>query len=170
MAAHFRAANCTGGRIMKLVSATAFVLFAAAGSANAETFTFKSTITTVNSLSVTTAAKTVVGAGFNEGETQVAYALGQKATQKYTCAGWSAPMGSQFTDEGICTYSEGANDKASILFSCVSDAKTGTGDCWGGLRGTAGRFMGKTGTVSWHQTNNPDGKTGAATGIGMWNE
>jgi hypothetical protein len=112
----------------------------------------------------------MVGAGFTEGQTQMIYASGQKAAQTFSCAGWSAAQGSRFTDDGVCTFSEGANEKGSIIFSCVSDAKTGAADCWGGMRGVAGRNMGKTGTISWHQTNNPDGKTGTAVGTGMWND
>ena len=155
---------------MKLVFTTAFLLCAVASAANAETFTFKATSHNLNSINVATGATTFVGAGFNEGESQTVYASGQKTTTKNTCAGWGAPAGSPFTDEGVCTFTEGANDKASIVFSCVSDAKTGAGDCWGALRGVAGRNMGKTGTISWHQTNNADGKTGTAAGTGMSND
>jgi hypothetical protein len=155
---------------MKLVFTTAFLLCAVASAANAETFTFKSTSQNLNSINVATGATTFVGAGFSENESQGVYASGQKTNTKGTCAGWSAPVGSQFTNEGACTYTEGASDKASIVFSCVSDAKTGASDCWGALRGISGRHMGKTGTISWHQTNSADGKTGAAAGTGMWND
>jgi hypothetical protein len=155
---------------MKLAFTTAFLLCAAAGMANAETFTFKSTSHTLNSISIATGTGTNIGAGFNEGESQVVYSSGQKATSKTKCAGWSAPVGSQFTDEGVCTLTEGANEQSSIAFSCIADMKAGAADCWGALRGTAGRNKGKTGTISWHQTNNPDGNVGAAAGTGMWND
>jgi hypothetical protein len=155
---------------MRFAVATTILMFAAAGAASAETFSFKSTSKTVNSIQIATGASSSMGAGFSEGSSQATYGSGLKATNTFNCAVWSALAGSRFTDEGVCAFTEGTEDKATIEFSCVSDQKAGAGDCWGALRGVAGRFTGKTGTISWHQTNSADGKTASSIGAGLWND
>jgi len=97
----------------------------------------------------------------------VTYASGQRVTSPNKCASWSAPPTSGFATNGICTFSEGDGEQSTIQFSCQTDA-TGQ-DCWGGLRGVTGKRSGKSGTISWRQTANPDGP-GTAAGTGMWND
>jgi len=135
-----------------------------------ETMTIKTTIRFGEAVSVNTGSNTMAGGGVSESDSQVVYSSGQKATQKVKCAGWSAAPGSGFTDEGVCEFSEGANDKGTVQFSCIGDAKTRAADCWGAVRGVAGRFAGKTGNITWHQVNSADQKTGTANGVGFWND
>lgn len=149
-----------------LVSA---VLACAVGVAHAESFTVTSTTKTLQSISVPTGATTTSGGGFNEFTSQVSYASGQKATNKGSCLGWQASPSSGFTTEGVCKWTEG-KDEATMAFSCIEDVKTNSGDCWGAMRGGAGRYAGKTGTISWHQKGSPDTGTGTAVGTGMWND
>jgi hypothetical protein len=155
---------------MKLAFASGLLLCAVAGTAAAETFAFKSTSTIVNTINVATGPSSAIGAEFNEGTSQVTYAAGTTTTTKNKCVGWSAPPSSGFTTNGVCTFSEGAGDEASIQFSCQADAAAKALDCWGALRGVTGKRAGKNGTISWRQMTNPDGKTGTAAGTGMWND
>jgi len=155
---------------MKLVITSAVLLCAFAGTAAAETFTFKSTSTNTKSINIATGASSGIGATFNEGESQVMSDSGKKSTTQNECAAWSTPPGSQFTTTGVCKFSEGGSNEATITFTCLADAKAGSADCWGGLRGVSGTRVGKNGTISWHQTQNPDGVSGVAAGTGMWND
>jgi hypothetical protein len=152
---------------MKSGFSAGLLICALAGSAAAETFTFNSTSTTVNSISVATGPSDAIGAGFIEGQSQVTYASGRRGTTQNKCASWSAPPASGFSVNGLCTFSEGDGEEATIQFSCQTDA-TGQ-DCWGALRGVSGKRSGKSGTISWRQSANPDG-AGAAAGTGMWND
>lgn len=155
---------------MKLIVATALLLCGSAFAANAETFTFHSTSHVVNSVMVTDDTMGQIGAVFNEGQAEGIYSTGEKLGSNSSCVAWTPQPGGPFTQQGACTYTETNGDKASIAFSCASDMKTGVGDCWGALHGISGRHAGKTGTISWHQTLDTDGKTGMAVGIGMWND
>lgn len=154
---------------MKMLFATA-VLLCSAGAMAGETATINSNIRSVNSIAVPTGPSTMAGANFSEGDAQIAYSSGQKATQKFKCASWSTAPGSGFSVDGVCEFTEGTNDKGSLQFACTSDEKTRSSDCWGGVRGTAGRFAGKTGNITWHQVDSADGKTGTAQGVSMWND
>ena len=144
------------------------VALVCAAGAHAESFTVKSTTKALQSITVPNGASTS-SAGFNEFESQVTYASGQKATNKGNCAAWSAPPGSIFTAEGICKWSEG-RDEATMAFSCVEDMKANTGDCWGAMRGGAGKYAGKTGTISWHEKYSSESNTRTAVGTGLWND
>ena len=155
---------------MKLAITSAFLLCAMVGTAAADTFTFESTSTTSKMINVATGASTAAFANFIEGQSQVKYASGKTTTTKNECAAWSTPPGDQFTTSGVCKFSEGANNEATITYTCLADMKTGVGDCWGGLRGVSGSRAGKFGTISWHQTQSPDSATGVAVGTGMWND
>jgi hypothetical protein len=141
--------------MMKKTLIGSALVFCAAGAVGAETFTVTSNTRTTNSINIDTGATTTAGAAFNEFDSQGVYASGQKTTSKGECAAWSTVPGSQMTTEGVCTYTEGASDKASIEFGCVDDIKASTG---------------KTGTISWRQTLSSDGKTSKAVGVGMWND
>jgi hypothetical protein len=151
---------------MKTVLASIVVLLASTSIANAESFTFASTATTTDRVGGPVAGGKPVGASMSSGESNVTYASGKKSTSKTHCANWSAPPGQLFTSTGFCTGEEGA-DKYTVAFSCQGDEKGG--DCWGRLTGTGGAFQNKTGTVTWHGTQNADGKGGTATGQGAWN-
>jgi hypothetical protein len=155
---------------MKLAFGSGALLFAVAGIAVAETFTFESTSTTVNTINVATGPSSAIGAGFSEGESKVSWGSGATTTTKNTCAAWSAAPSSGFTTQGVCNFSEGANEQASIQYSCQGDAAMGAANCWGALRGVAGQRAGKSGTIAWRQVANPDGNTGRAMGTGMWND
>lgn len=155
--------------IMKTMLVSAVLLCGVVGAAHAETFTFKSTGKVVNTVMVPTGPDTTAGAVFQDVDTQTTYASGKTLANKGQCASWSMEPGNQFDVAGVCTFTEGTADKASIQWSCVNPTQT-SGDCWGALRGDAGRFAGKTGTILWHFTGSEDGKTGSSVGAGMWND
>jgi hypothetical protein len=155
---------------MKIIVASTLLLCASVVAANAESFTFKSTTHTVNSIIVSDGMAAPLGAVFGEGLGVTTEASGKTSNSTSSCASWTTPPGGLFTLSGVCTFSDNAKDQASIAFSCQTDMKTNVGDCWGGLRGISGRYQGKTGTISWHQQGGPDGKTGTAVGVGMWND
>ena len=140
-----------------------------ASAASAESFTFKSTSHVANSVVVDTGTPPGIADIFNTGEATIVYDTGNKEANTSSCASWTVPPGTAFSSNGICTFATKKGDQGTIIFGCRDDNANHTSDCWGGLRGTAGRFTGKTGTISWHQSLDADGKTGMATGVGMWN-
>ncbi|HEY2662237.1 MAG TPA: hypothetical protein VGI79_21150 [Caulobacteraceae bacterium] len=156
---------------MKTLLLSILLLGASAATANAETFTFTSSAQTTNLLVVPVAGGNPVISQFSTGTSATTYASGKKSTTTNNCAGWSAAPGSPFTATGICIFTEANGDKASIQWSCIATNKEQTAaNCWGGLTGMAGARENKTGTITWHQWPNADGKTGAASGAGLWND
>jgi hypothetical protein len=136
--------------------------------ANAQSFTFKSKTHATNAVSVGS-EETLITDVISKSDVAITYDNGEKEQNATTCANWTVPPGTPFTSSGICTFVTKSGGKGTIVFSCHDDAKTNLSDCWGALRGTAGRFKGKTGTISWHQVVEADGMTGNDTGTGMWN-
>jgi hypothetical protein len=111
----------------------------------------------------------MIEATFTTGQDKVVYASGRKTTGKFSCGQWSAPAGSIFQAEGICTVDEGT-DQFTVAYSCqVLDPKSNGADCWGRLTGTGGGVANKIGVVSWHGIDSADHKTGTFAGTGMWN-
>jgi hypothetical protein len=154
---------------MKLIAATAIALLASTSIANAESYSFTSTATTVNQVGGPVAGGKPVGAGFSTGESTLTSASGKKSTSKLQCATWSAPPSGQFTTMGFCNGEEGAS-KYTVAFSCAAmNDKNTAADCWGRLTGISGTYANKTGTASWRATQGADGKSGTATGAGVWN-
>ena len=146
----------------------AAALALAPAGANAESFTFKSKTHVIDDVSVNS-GQTVITDAISKSDITITYENGEKEQNATTCANWTVPPGPQFTSDGICTFVTQSGGKGTIVFSCHDDAKTNTSDCWGSLRGTAGRFKGKSGTISWHQILGADGMTGNDAGTGMWN-
>jgi hypothetical protein len=158
------------GHQMKIIFASLLLIGVSTVAANAETFTFTSTSHTVNVIAAPVAGGSTVGATFGTGKSATVYASGKKTSTTNECASWSTPPGSQFQVSGICVYTEGKDDKASLAFTCANGKSNTSGDCWGSLTGMAGRYTGKTGTISWHQSSPDGGKSGMAAGTGMWND
>jgi hypothetical protein len=143
------------------------LVFAPVG-ANAQSFTFKSKSHATDAVSVNS-GQTVITDVISKSDATITYETGEKEANATTCANWTSPPGTPFTSSGICTFVTKSGGKGTIVFGCQDYAKTNISDCWGALRGTAGRFKGKTGTISWHQTVEADGMTGNDMGTGMWN-
>ena len=148
------------------IVAAAFV-FVPAG-ANAQSFTFKSKSHATDAVSVNSGQSLITDV-ISKSNATITYENGEKEENASTCANWTVPPGTPFTSNGICTFVTKSGGKGTIVFGCRDDAKTNTSDCWGALHGTAGRFKGKTGTISWHQALDADGMTGNDAGTGMWN-
>jgi len=136
--------------------------------ANAQSFTFKSKSHATDAVSVNSGQMLITDV-ISKSDATITYDNGEKEQNATTCANWTVPPGSRFTSDGICTFVTKSGGKGTIVFGCHDDAKTNMSDCWGALRGTAGRFKGKTGTISWHQALDADGMTGNDAGTGMWN-
>jgi hypothetical protein len=148
----------------------ALLLGLSATAAQAETFTFTSSFTSVSQIAVPVAGSKSMFLATRNLST-LTYASGKKTTLSGTCAGWSAPSGSTSAVTGICTFSEDAASEATASISCNwTDAKQTQADCWGQMTGMSGHWQGKTGTISWHQIIGSDGKGGTSSGVGMRND
>ena len=154
---------------MKFIAISIAALAVSVVSAQAESFTVTGTSQVTNSVSGMVAGAREIGATFSTGQDKLVYASGKKSTGKFSCAQWSAPAGSMFQVEGICTVDEGA-DQFTVGYSCqMLNPKSNAADCWGRLTGTGGTVAHKTGTATWHGVDNPDHKSGTFSGAGMWN-
>jgi len=154
---------------MKTMLVSIVMLCGFAGAAYGETFSFKSTGKVTNQMMIATGADSSASANFQDTDATTTYASGKTIANKGQCASWSNPTGDQFNFTGICTFTEGSADTASLEFSCISDSPTSS-DCWGAMRGVSGRFTGKTGSILWHITVGEDNQTSSANGAGMWND
>jgi hypothetical protein len=150
---------------MKRIVLAALMLGVSAVAAHAESFTFTS--------AGQAAGPPVAGVGADgkptasshlTAVTDITYASGAKSTAQTKCASTAGSAGVS----GQCDYTEANGDAASIAFTCMGAADGSQADCKGTMNGTAGARQGKTGTIMWHQTGTPDGKS-AATGSGAWN-
>jgi hypothetical protein len=154
---------------MKLAMISVAALVVSVASAQAESFTVSGSSQTTNHVGGVVAGGREIGAQFSTGQDKTVYASGKKTNGKFNCAQWSAPVGSIFQAEGICTVEEGA-DKFTVAYSCQAlDPKSNAADCWGRLTGTAGAVANKTGMATWHGVDSADHKTGTFSGAGMWN-
>ncbi|MBL8549654.1 MAG: hypothetical protein JNJ73_06695 [Hyphomonadaceae bacterium] len=144
-----------------LLLATA-LLVGTAAAAQAQSFTFTSASTTSNVVSAQLGDTTLASMTLS-GTVQTTVEGARSATRgTFTCNTWTTP-GEDTDSRGICDASEGTADKFSIAYRCSNmDAATQLAYCWGVLVGEAGRYAGKTGTVTWQGT--PTG----ATGQGAW--
>ena len=156
---------------MKILLVSVLMVGVSALAAQAESFTFTSTSTLLNSAAFAAPGETPVLAAFVDSKSKTTYAGGKVETNDASCASWSAPPASIFQTNGVCNFTTAGGEKASILFGCNPRSKDQTeSDCWGGLLGVTGARAGKSGTISWHQKLNADGKGGAANGVGQWND
>jgi hypothetical protein len=150
---------------MKRIVLAALMLGVSAMAAHAESFTFTS--------AGQSAGPPVMGTGADgkptatshlTATTDITYASGAKSTAQTKCVSTGGSAGIS----GQCDFSEPSGDAASIAFTCTGAADGSQADCKGAMSGTAGARQGKTGTIMWHQTGTPDGKSSAA-GSGAWN-
>lgn len=154
-------------RVLIFAEATiVLALFSVA--AHAESFTFKSKSHAIDAVSIGSGQNQIVDV-ISKSDATITYENGTKEENATTCANWTIPPGTPFTSNGICTFVTKSGGKGTIEFGCRDDAKTNTSDCWGALRGDSGRFKGKTGTISWHQSLDATGMNGNDVGTGMWN-
>ncbi len=154
---------------MKLLAISIAALFVSVVSAQAESFTVSGSSQTTNRVGGTVAGGHDVWASFSTGQDKIVYASGKKSSGKFSCAEWSAPAGSMFQSDGICTVDEGS-DQFTVSYVCqVLDAKSNSADCWGRLTGTGGSVANKAGTAVWHGVDSADHKSGTFSGAGMWN-
>jgi hypothetical protein len=154
---------------MKTMILVALLMGGSALAAHAESFTFTGSGTGTNAVSVTAPDGAVVTAGFNSGKAQLTYASGKTVTSTSTCEQHSAspPVGI-FQQLGECNLSD-PNGNSSVLYGCNPTKDKAAENCVGGLWGTSGAYAGKSGTLSWHGTVSPDGKTSMFNGTGQWN-
>ncbi len=140
------------------------------GTASAETFTFTSKSTVANQIVAPTTGGPPVAAVFISGTSETIFASGKKGSNIFNCAQWSSTPGFVFMTVGACTFVDQNGDKASIISGCdFTNKDQSQQNCWGGLTGLTGAVAGKSGTISWHATNNADGKSGSSAGVGQWN-
>src|SRR5580704_6810808 len=90
-------ARPVGSHFMKIIAASIMLLCASAASANAESFTFKSTTHTVNSVIVSDGMAAPLGAVFGEGQGVTTEASGKTLNTTSSCASWTTPPGGLFT-------------------------------------------------------------------------
>jgi hypothetical protein len=154
---------------MKPIILAALLLGGSALAANAESFTFTGSGTTINAMSVTAPDGSAVVAAFNSGKAQLTYASGKTVTSTSTCEQHSTPPPvGVFQQMGECNLTDPTGN-SSILFGCNPSKDKAAANCVGGLWGTAGAYAGKSGTLSWHATSSADGKSATFTGTGQWN-
>ena len=155
---------------MKALILTIILAGGAAVSVHAESFTFTSTSTLGDMVVAPNAGGPPIVAAFVTGTSATTFASGNKGTNTFSCASWTADKTSVFKTYGACTFTDQTGAKASIVSGCDYTNKEQTAqDCWGALTGLTGAAAGKTGTISWHAVNNADGKTGSSAGTGQWN-
>jgi hypothetical protein len=152
---------------MKTIILAALLVGGSALAAQAETFTFSGTTTSVNSVSVTSPRGTRTGGGYSESRGTVTYAGGKTVESAARCVGWSGPPGDIFS-HGVCNLTDSAGTN-SVGFRCLPDAKmTNEQSCVGGIWGTGGAYANRTGTLTWHSKDAADGKTSAYNGVGQY--
>ncbi|HEY5288612.1 MAG TPA: hypothetical protein VIJ59_01135 [Caulobacteraceae bacterium] len=154
---------------MKTIVLAALLLGGSAVAAHAESFTFKGTSTSANGVAAARPDGKLMTAGFSNGTGQTTMASGKVLATTSSCAGWSSQPADIFAQHGICTFSD-ATGAGTILFGCNPIKDPAEADCVGRLGGTGGAYAGRTGTITWHAKNSPDGKTGAVWGEGHWDD
>jgi hypothetical protein len=130
--------------------------------AQAETFTFKTTNKAIDGVQLPSPAGPTgrpSGANVFTVATVTSYADGKVMQSAGKCSQWILPPGDAFGSSGVCTY-DGA-DSYSVAYTCAPPANNGN-DCWGRLMGTGGQFKGRTGLITFHAGQNPQG-------TGLWN-
>lgn len=155
---------------MRWAMVSVVALLASTVVANAETFTFTGKNTPGQQIAGPGPMGKPVIAGTSKGETEITWASGKKTKSTNDCMAWSAPPGSGFTVQGICSSTDSDGSKSSLIFSCLSlNEKNTASDCWGRLTGLSGSLQGKTSTASWRGTQNADGKGSTVVGAGVQN-
>jgi hypothetical protein len=152
-----------------LLLATAFACVSSLASAS-DTFTFTGTNTTTSQIVIANpGGRPSVGAtGTGTGE--LVYSSGAKVTTTAKCISASTEPANPFPVRGVCETTTSDGGKAGVAFTCTPiDPKTGASSCWAGLTGTAGKYNGKSGTASWHNTQSADKKSSTSVGTGQWN-
>jgi hypothetical protein len=153
---------------MKLTIISIAALLASTALANAETFTFTGKNVPGKQIAAPGPAGKPIVAAQSTGDTELTWASGKKQSAKNECMAWSAPPGSGFSVAGVCSSTSSDGSKLAIAFSCVSlNDKNTMSDCWGKITGMSGPQQGKTSTVSWRGTQNPDGNGGTVVGAGV---
>jgi len=136
--------------------------------AKAESFTFSGTSKTDDQVTTTMEGRPAGGTiGSSVGTTTMA--SGKVLHAKSHCANWTTEPGGFMTTTGVCTGSD-ETGAWTIGFSCQTDFKANTSDCWGKIYGAdSGGYAKKTGEVAWHSAPSADKKSGMYSGTGMWN-
>lgn len=143
-------------------------LWACAGAAGAETFTFVNT-NGGNADGVMLRPSNPdgrpMGAQVYGTKTSATFADGKKAETAARCSTWILPPGDQFGQTGVCEYKDAAGPLYESRYTCATPAKGANSvDCWGTLTGTGGAWKGRTGAFTLHTGQ------GSARGEGHWNE
>jgi hypothetical protein len=97
------------------------------------------------------------------------WASADKTRAAHDCIVFSAPPASGQTIQGVCAAAETDGGRYSLLFNCLADEKSSQSDCWGRIAYSSGKKQGRTGTISWHDSLNADGKTITSVGAGNLN-
>ena len=132
--------------------------------AQAETFTFKTTNKPIDGVQLAASGapgSRPSGANVFTVATVTTYADGKVLQSAGKCAQWILPSGNQFGGNGVCVYRDGGADTYSVSYTCEPPANNGN-DCWGKLIGLGGAFKGRTGLISFHSGQSPQG-------TGLWN-
>jgi hypothetical protein len=142
-----------------MIAAAVLATAPAAAHAAVETFTFKTTGTTIDAVRVPATGAAFQGVAMNNTKAEVTYADGRKETVTAKCAAWRNPPNAQFSQSGVCVSRDYEQN-----YSCQPrDGKAGV-NCWGLLRGTNGAYKGRTGLIAY--TNGPEG----LEGLGRWGD
>lgn len=153
---------------MKVILLISAALALSATAAQAETFTFTSKGAPISRVAGPGPMGKPLVAANSKNEVDLVWASGAKEHSSGECFGWSAPPASGFTTQGACS-GDGPSGNAFTVFSCLANDKGTESDCWGRVTFTSGKNAGKTATISWHGTQNPDGKGGTSVGAGVMN-
>jgi hypothetical protein len=150
--------------LKRLLIATLFLAGCATTAAHAQSFSFTSTGTPSNGIGVQVPDGPMLTSGTLSGSGATSYNGGRGVAFTFTCNAWSTP-GMDTDTRGLCNVAEGATDRYAMSYVCsIVDPATQGSFCWGLLVGQAGRFAGKTGTITFQGT--PAGSTGQ----GAWRD
>lgn len=154
---------------MKLLNISLAALLASTAVAHAESFSFNGGGQLTNQVFAMGPQGRPVGATFATTESQTTWASGKRSSTKGTCANWSVPPSAGMTSNGACALTDSDGGTFSISFACAAlDPKNTVANCWGAMTGSAGKYQGKAGTISWRSQLGPDGKSNTSVGSGQW--
>ncbi|WP_296677802.1 hypothetical protein [Novosphingobium sp.] len=152
---------------MKIISLTLTTLSIAlaAGSAQAQNFTYESSASSPTMLGGPDARGVPVVGGYWSGTSNVTWADGSKSTDKYTCVSTSQPTNAKIFDSHVICDGTNSQGTYSAVFGCQFTSKDmqSTG-CVGGLTGRTGKYAGMGGTITFA------GRGGTGSGTGTWSK
>lgn len=148
---------------MRAISTIGLVLALAAGSAQAQTFTFSSAANTPTTVGTMGPDGVPIAGSHWTGTTTTTWADGKKTSDTYACISTTQPPNDAIFDmHAICDATGAAGDYTSVWGCNFQDKERTQIGCVGGLYGKTGMFAKKGGGITYM------GKVAAGTGTGQW--